>query len=130
MNSACNRQGSPASGSTLITSAPISASSEDASGPAMIWLQSSTCTPSSAPCIAVHLLFRLRPAATVPRGRERGPQQRAARSCTVKSTLHEERAVQRSEPPGPNQQRLGLVAFSRRAVWPLGALLLVIVLLR
>jgi len=38
--------------------------------------------------------------------------------------------VQRSEPPGPNQQRLGLVAFSRRAVWPLGALLLVIVLLR
>jgi len=40
MNSACSRQGSPSSGSTLTTSAPISDNSDDAMGPAMIWLQS------------------------------------------------------------------------------------------
>src|SRR5690606_13390035 len=49
MISACKRQGSPSGGSTLTTSAPISASNEPASGPAMIWVQSRTRTPASAP---------------------------------------------------------------------------------
>ena len=43
---------SPAGGSTLITSAPMSQSSIEQNGPAMTWVRSSTRNPSSADVIA------------------------------------------------------------------------------
>ena len=51
MNSSARRQGSPSMGSTLITSAPMSASIMPPNGPAIICVNSRILIPSSGPAM-------------------------------------------------------------------------------
>ena len=70
-NSSMYLQGSPHGGSTLITSAPMSASSMPANGPAYIWLNSKTVRPVNGPDMlllpAARLLPRILTQRRVPR---------------------------------------------------------------